>query len=139
MSTTFDKKSITDAFAREMIGAAAAEATALGVTVNIAVLDESGVLKAFLRMDRAPLISIDAAIAKAKTALSYGKSTDAWYETIESDPRMAAGVQHMKEFSVLGGGYPIALGDEVIGGIGVSGGGYTNDMKCAQAALALLD
>jgi uncharacterized protein GlcG (DUF336 family) len=35
----------------------------------------------------------------------------------------------------LGGGYPITVDGEVIGGIGVSGGHYTDDMAVAKGAL----
>ena len=37
---------------------------------------------------------------------------------------------------VFGGGYPIKAGDEIIGGVGVSGGHYTQDMEVAKAGLA---
>jgi uncharacterized protein GlcG (DUF336 family) len=36
---------------------------------------------------------------------------------------------------IFGGGYPIKEGAEVIGGIGVSGGHYSQDMECALAGL----
>ena len=39
---------------------------------------------------------------------------------------------------VFGGGYPITVGDEVVGGIGVSGGHYSEDQQVAEAALAVL-
>lgn len=37
---------------------------------------------------------------------------------------------------VFGGGYPIKTEDGIIGGLGVSGGHYTDDMEVAQAGLA---
>ncbi|MFV0276135.1 MAG: heme-binding protein [Parahaliea sp.] len=39
---------------------------------------------------------------------------------------------------VFGGGYPVKVNNEVIGGIGVSGGHYSQDMEVAEAALAVL-
>ena len=39
---------------------------------------------------------------------------------------------------VFGGGYPVMVDDELIGGIGVSGGHYSEDMQVAEAALAAL-
>jgi uncharacterized protein GlcG (DUF336 family) len=39
---------------------------------------------------------------------------------------------------VFGGGYPVVVGDQLVGGIGVSGGHYSEDMKVAEAALAAL-
>ena len=42
---------------------------------------------------------------------------------------------HTPRLIVFGGGYPIKENGEVIGGIGVSGGHYKQDMECAQAGL----
>jgi uncharacterized protein GlcG (DUF336 family) len=42
---------------------------------------------------------------------------------------------HTPRLIVFGGGYPIKENGEVIGGIGVSGGYYKQDMECAQAGL----
>jgi len=39
---------------------------------------------------------------------------------------------------IFGGGYPIKVGDRIVGGIGVSGGHYTQDMAVARAALSAL-
>ena len=54
-----------------MVGAAEAKADALGVPVNIAILDGGGHLKAFSRMDGAVLGSIDVASRKATTAVLF--------------------------------------------------------------------
>jgi uncharacterized protein GlcG (DUF336 family) len=39
---------------------------------------------------------------------------------------------------VFGGGYPIKIGNAVVGAIGVSGGHYSQDMDVAQAGLAAI-
>jgi uncharacterized protein GlcG (DUF336 family) len=39
---------------------------------------------------------------------------------------------------LFGGGYPITVGEAVVGGIGVSGGHYSQDMEVAQAGLSAL-
>jgi uncharacterized protein GlcG (DUF336 family) len=39
---------------------------------------------------------------------------------------------------VFGGGYPIKIDGAIVGGIGVSGGHYEQDMKVAEAALKAL-
>lgn len=36
---------------------------------------------------------------------------------------------------IFGGGYPIKVGDRIVGAIAVSGGHYSHDMEVAQAAL----
>ena len=105
----------------------------------IAIVDESGVLKALLRMDLAPLLSIQVAQDKAYTAAGFGFSTDEWHNFIKNDPPLAAGATSgIDRLVIFGGGYPIKVGDRIVGGIGVSGGHYTQDMDVARAALSAL-
>jgi uncharacterized protein GlcG (DUF336 family) len=39
---------------------------------------------------------------------------------------------------LFGGGFPIIVGESVVGGIGVSGGHYSEDSDVAEAALRAL-
>ena len=135
MAHTYEKLSITAELAGEMISAAAKKATEIGVPMVIAIVDESGVLKAFHRMDGAALLSVDIAQNKAYTAVSFGMATDAWFEFIKNDPPLNTGIVHTPRLVVFGGGYPIVVDGKVIGGIGCSGGHYSQDMVCAQAGL----
>jgi uncharacterized protein GlcG (DUF336 family) len=139
MDVTFEKRSITAELAHRMIEAAEAKAKEIGSPSIIAILDESGVLKAFSRMDGAPLLSVQVAQDKAYTAVGFGLSTDAWYEFIKNDPPLAAGAPTgIDRLVVFGGGYPIVSDGARIGGIGVSGGHYSQDMTVANAGLAAL-
>ena len=52
-----------------MVEAAIARAKELGVKQNVAVVDDGGNLKAFARMDGAPLLGIEGSQRKAYTAL----------------------------------------------------------------------
>ena len=140
MAGTFDKQSVTSEVARRMIAAAEEKATAMGHPFVIAVVDESGVLKAFSRMDGAPLLSVQVAEDKAYTAAGFGMATDAWHEFIKNDAPLAAGAPTgIDRLVVFGGGYPINIGGQVVGGVGVSGGHYSQDMEVAQAALTVLE
>jgi uncharacterized protein GlcG (DUF336 family) len=135
--TTFTKQSITADLAHRVVEGAEAKAHEMGHPFVIAVVDESGVLKAFSRMDGAALLSVQVAQDKAYTAVGFGLPTDAWYDFIKDDPPLATGAPAaIDRLVVFGGGYPIKSGDAVIGGIGVSGGHYTQDMDVAQAGLA---
>ena len=140
MAHVFEKASITAATAHKMIEAAARKADELGQPMVIAVVDESGVLKALLRMDRAPLLSVQVAQDKAYTAAGFGLPTDQWHEFIKNDPPLAAGATSgIARLVVFGGGYPIKVADRVVGGIGVSGGHYSHDMEVARAGLTVID
>ena len=139
MAATFDRPSVTTELARAMIVAAEQKAAQMGQPFVIAIVDDSGVLKAFSRMDGAPLLSVQVAQDKAYTAIGFGMATDAWHDFIKDDPPLAAGATTgIDRLVVFGGGYPIKVGDAVVGGIGVSGGHYTQDMEVAQAGLAAL-
>ena len=140
MAETFEKQSVSSELARRMIAAAEEKAAAMGHPFVIAIVDESGVLKAFSRMDGAPLLSVQVAQDKAYTAAGFKMATDAWHDFIKNDPPLAAGAPTgIDRLVVFGGGYPITVGGGVVGGVGVSGGHYTQDMEVAKAALAALE
>lgn len=132
------KASISAEAAQKLVQAAEKKAREIGVPMVIAICDESGVLKAFSRMDGAALLSVGIAQDKAYSAVSFGISTDAWFEFIKNDPPLLHGIVKTDRLTVFGGGYPVKQGDAVIGGIGVSGGHYHQDMEVAQAAIEAL-
>jgi uncharacterized protein GlcG (DUF336 family) len=124
--------------ARRAIEAAEAKAQEMGVAMVIAVVDESGTLKSFSRMDGAPLLSVEIAKDKAYTAVAFGIATHQWFDFIKDDPPLLHGITQTPRLIVFGGGYPITEDGQVIGGIGVSGGHYNQDMQVAEAGLAAL-
>jgi len=134
MDKTFTKRSVTADLAAQMVAAAVAKAKALGVPQVVAILDESGLLKAFCRMDGTPLISIEVAQNKAYTALLGSPSQD-FFNRIKDNPALLAGVPHIPRIVTFGGGLPIRIDGVVAGAIGVSGGSVEQDIECAQAGL----
>ena len=138
MTNTVTKLSITQSASDRLIEAAAVKAIEIGVPMVIAIVDESGTLKAFRRMDGAALLSVDIAINKAWSAISFGMPTHAWFEFIKNDPPLLHGIVHTPRLVVFGGGYPVTIDGHTIGGIGVSGGHYNQDMQVAEAGLAAL-
>jgi uncharacterized protein GlcG (DUF336 family) len=132
------KRSIDGATARRAIAAAVAKSVEMGKAMCIAITDETGVLKAFERMDHAPQLSVDIAQNKAYTAASFSMPTHVWYEFIKDDPPLLHGITHTPRLVIFGGGFPILESGQVIGAIGVSGGHYSQDMEVAQAALAAI-
>jgi len=136
---TFQKSSITGEAAERIIKAAEAKAQEMGKPMSIAVCDEDGVLKAFRRMDGAALLSVQIAQDKAYTAISFGgMATHEWFDFIKNDPPLLHGIVKTDRLTVFGGGYAIKTEAGIIGGIGVSGAHYTDDMKVAQAGLEAL-
>ncbi len=135
---TMQKQSITAEAAQRVLEAADAKAREMGVPMVIAICDESGVLKTYRRMDGAAQLSVEIAQDKAYTAISFSMPTHEWFEFIKEDPPLYQGIVNTPRLVVFGGGYPIKHGDAVIGGIGVSGGHYSQDMEVAEAGLAAL-
>ena len=137
MADTFAKSSISTEAANRLIAAGEAKAAELGKPFVIAVVDDGGVLKAFSRMDGAPLLSVQVAQDKAYTAVGFGIPTHGWHDFIKDDPPLADGAPSgIERLVVFGGGYPLLAGDQIVGGIGVSGSHYSEDMQVAEAALA---
>lgn len=132
------KRSVDAATARRAIAAAVARSVEIGKAMSIAITDESGVLKAFERMDGASQLSIEIAQNKAFTSASFGQPTHVWFDFIKDDPPLLHGIVHTPRLIVFGGGFPIVESGQVIGAIGVSGGHYTQDMDVARAALAAI-
>ena len=136
MTNVVKKLSISSDLAQRMVNAAVAKARELGVTENVAILDEGGNLKAFNRMDGAPIPTIEMAQNKAYTAL-LGVSTQDFFNFIQGDPSLLAGIPTLTRIAAWGGGFPIKVNGEVVGAIGVSGAPTVqNDIDCARAALA---
>jgi uncharacterized protein GlcG (DUF336 family) len=139
VAATFERSSVTAELARAMIDAAERKAAEMGHPFVVAVVDESGILKAFSRMDGAALLSVQIAQDKAYTAAGFGLSTDGWHDFVKNDPPLAMGAAPgIDRLVVFGGGYPIKIGDAIVGAIGVSGGHYTQDMEVAQAGLTAI-
>lgn len=135
-SDSVSKPSVSADLARRVIARAVAHADSVGKGFTIAVVDESGVLKALHRMDGAPLISVQIAQDKAYTAAGFGIPSHAWHDFIKDDPPLADGAPTgIDRLVIFGGGYPIVRDEVVIGAVGVSGGHYSEDMEVALAGL----
>jgi uncharacterized protein GlcG (DUF336 family) len=69
MANAVKKYSISFELAQKMVDAAVAKAREIGVSENVAILDDGGNLKAFSRMDGAPIPTIEMAQNKAYKVL----------------------------------------------------------------------
>ena len=138
MDKTYTRKALTYEVAAKMVEAAIARATELNCKQNVAVVDEGGNLKAFGRMDGAPLLGTEGCQRKAFTAL-FGVGTKEFYNYIKDRPELLIGLSHFSRATVVGGGLPLTLEGEIVGGIGVGGGTEEQDIECAQAGLQILE
>ncbi|MSQ06703.1 MAG: heme-binding protein [Dehalococcoidia bacterium] len=138
MPATFQRPSITLEAAQQVINGATRRAMELGVPMATAVVDPDGTLKSFIRMDGAALLAVGIAQRKAWTAISFSTPTHGLWEFIKNDPPLLHSLPQQENMVLFGGGYPIVLSGQMSGGIGVSGGHYSQDQQCAEAGLAAL-
>ena len=128
------KRHVTLDRARHVIDSARRAAEAIGVDMNIAVVDEGNNLVAFERMDGAWLGSIDIAQNKAYTARAFNMSTKDLAPLCQPGETLF-GIHASNEgrLIVFAGGIPLEDDGTVVGAIGVSGGAVEQDHVVAEA------
>src|SRR5215210_7457521 len=125
---------ITLADARKVIAAAERKAEDIGQPMNIAVVDTGGNLVAHVRMDNAWIGSIDISIKKAWTARAFDIETKQLAELSQSgDQFFGIHASNHGRVMIFAGGVPLKRGDQVVGGVGVSGGMGKQDQAVAEA------
>ena len=107
-----------------------------GYRVSVSVVDRAGVLRAMGRTDGAGPHTVDSSRKKAYTAASMRRPTSELAELIARTPTLQALRDINGEILIVGGGLPIEIGGETVGGIGVGGApGAHLDDACAQEGL----
>jgi len=139
MTLTCEQTSLTDRAAANVIKATCDYACKQGLKVCVSVVDLHGNLLAFQRMNGSPLHSISIAQDKAYTAVSFGLETAQWPQRLESKPHTFQSLVNCSRMSMLGGGIPINIGDQVVAAVGVSGASELQDAECAKAGIAILN
>jgi uncharacterized protein GlcG (DUF336 family) len=125
--------------AQKAVEAGLAKARELGSPSSIAIVDDGRNLLAFARMDGALLASIEISVAKAYTARSLNMQTrDVGPLTQPGQPLYGLETTHRQALVTFGGGQPISLGGEIVGGLGVAGGTVDQDQEVGDAAVAAL-
>lgn len=98
------------------------------VKLAIAVVDRAGNLLTFARMEDAPIVTIDVATGKARTAAFLKAPSKIFEDMINSgQPSMAT----TPGLVPLQGGMPVILDGNIIGAVGVSGSSGENDQAIA--------
>lgn len=134
MPDTREHLALTQQGAAKILRAAVTKAAAIEAPQCIAVTDDGGHLLAFARMDGAKVLSIDSAIAKARSAASSRRPTGDLPDELE---RRLAFATRGKLTNLLGG-LPIVVEGHMIGAIGVGSGTGEEDVEVARAGVAAL-
>jgi uncharacterized protein GlcG (DUF336 family) len=129
--------------ARAMAAAAIRKAEEIGVLETVCIVDDGGYPIVLERMDGARITGAQIAWNKAFTAAGHKRSTHLFTRP-PNGPALpgneAFGIQLSFEgrFAAFVGGYPIVVDDQVVGGVGLSGGNGEQDTLCGVAALQTL-
>jgi glc operon protein GlcG len=121
--------------ARIALAAAERAAVAQGVPLSLAIVDATGTLVAFSRMDEATQGSADAAFKKARTAALLRASSKAFEDLLKG------GTLSLLAFDAVTpaqGGVPIVVDGHCLGAVGGSGGTGEQDEGPAQAGVDAL-
>ena len=127
---------LDDADTTRILEGAKAKAKEIGVSMCIAVTDESCNLLGFMRMDGSKIPSITLAIDKSYTAAGTRKPThDLAEASMPGNPVYGLTSTVGGRMVVIAGGLPIVSGGDVIGAIGVSSGTPAQDLSVAEAGV----
>ena len=127
---------ITLEAAQKMMAAAQAEASANNWNVAVTIVDAGAHLIMFQKMDGTQIGSIGVSMGKARTALNFKRPTKAMEEMIAGGRTPFLAVDGIVPIQ---GGVPVAVGDAVIGAVGVSGVTSAQDEQVALAAIGALE
>jgi len=119
-----------------LIEGAVVTSNAINIPMCIAVVDESGHLIDFRRMDGGKISSISIAIDKAFTSAVARKGTHIYNQLcVSGQPTFGIHITNGGHFSIIGGGLPVIVNGEIVGGIGISSGTADQDLVVAEGAL----
>ncbi len=131
-------QTISAAQALKIVNAAIAKCSQPGpkITISVAVVDYAGNPRMLLNADTAAPHNFDLARRKAYTARTFRRPSAEWAKASTAETPQF-GQRQMVDVIPLGGGVPIMVGDEAIGGVGISGamGGQVAEEACARAAI----
>lgn len=112
-----------------------AECKAKGFNTSVAVVDRAGQVMVIMRDEQATVQTVEMARRKAYTSRMYRISTTEFQKRTMTDPTLAA-QRDVSDILALGGGMPIQVGSETIGGVGSAGSNQEMDELCAKAGIA---
>lgn len=119
--------------AKALIEKVETKAKSMGVNAVIAVSNAGANPVAIHCMDNSYIASYDIALQKAYTVVALKMST-AKLKGLSQPGEPLYGIQHTNQgrIVIFGGGEPLVVGDDIIGGLGVSGGSEEQDTALAE-------
>jgi uncharacterized protein GlcG (DUF336 family) len=129
------QRNLSLAMAKTIAEATLAACQAKGFHTSAAVVDRAGQVLVILRDEQATAQTAEMARRKAYTARMFRTTTIEFQKRTNTDPTYAA-QRDIADILALGGGVPIQVGTETIGGVASSGSSQEQDDACAKAGVA---
>jgi uncharacterized protein GlcG (DUF336 family) len=131
---------LTLELAERFIAGAKAKAIKEGWDMSLAVVDLTGHLVSFARMDNARWLTASVAPSKAFTAATLRRTSAEVAELAKQRPQLVESIASLagRPLLLAGGGLPLIIKGELLGGVGASGGTEEQDVECARAGLAAI-
>jgi uncharacterized protein GlcG (DUF336 family) len=129
------QRNLSLALARTIAEATLAECKSKGFNTAAAVVDRAGQVLVILRDEQGTAQLVEMARRKAYTARMFRVATSEFQKRTASDPTLLP-QRDVTDILALGGGVPIQVGTDTIGGVGSSGSSQETDEGCARAGLA---
>ena len=123
--------------AKKAAAPALAEARKNNWNMAVAIVDPSGNLVYYEKMDNTQLGSADICIAKARSAARFKRPTKAFQDALATGGA-ALRILRLEGAVPVEGGIPIVIEGKIVGAIGVSGDTSEHDAQCAQAGVDAL-
>ena len=120
--------------AKTIAEATLAACKAKGFNTAAAVVDRAGQVIVLLRDEAATTQMLEMSRRKAYTARMFRVPTSEFQKRTQ-DPAFIA-QRDIADILALGGGVPIQIGTDTIGGVGSSGSSQQQDEDCAKAGVA---
>ena len=132
------EKNVSMAMSLAIIQGALEQCTKDGYKVSVVIVDKGGNVAASIRGDGTNPHTMEFSRLKAYTARTRGQTSLEFMKVI-ADPANAY-LRQIPNVVGVGGGVPIKVGNEIIGGVGVSGApGGEKDEVCANAGIAKVE
>lgn len=129
------QRNLSLGLAKVIAEATLAACASKGFNTSAAVVDRAGQLLVVLRHEQASVQTVEMARRKAYTARMFRVATSEFQKRTAADPTLTP-QRDVSDILALGGGLPILVGNEVIGGVASSGSSQESDEACAKAGLA---
>jgi uncharacterized protein GlcG (DUF336 family) len=126
--------------AERFIAAAKAKAQAEGWAMSFAVVDSAGNPVALARMDGARWLTAGVAQSKAFTSATLRRTSKEVADFAQTRPQLFNSISGLagRPLLLAGGGLPLVIEGELLGGVGASGGTEEQDEACARAGLTAI-